>query len=273
VASTVQAQAVPRTSAAEVPPTRGRVTVLQPDGDTLKTVGTLDHLGDGESVRGVRFAGPLGYLVTFRQTDPLFTLDLSDPRHPKQSGELKLLGYSAYLHPAGDGLLLGVGQDANSGGGVRGVQLSLFDVKNPASPVRVGQVVLPGAWSDAEYDHHAFTMDGGLVLVPFSRDGGFADESDGTSGSPDAGKFGTHDAGVLAVRVTGRTLSEPVTLRPVGDGPVKVDYSKPDSAQDLALRANPLRTAVVGGTVYTLTAAGIAAHDPATGTRLGFTRF
>jgi hypothetical protein len=80
-----------------------------------------------------------------------------------------------------------------------------------------------------------------------------------------------HDAGVLAVRLDGRRLGAPVTMRPVGDGPTKIDYSAPTAGQDLALRAAPLRTTVFEGTVYTLTAVGIAAHDAVTGARLGFT--
>ena len=64
----------------------------------------------------MRFLGDVGYVVTFRQVDPLYTLDLSDPRNPRTVGELKIRGYSAYLHPLGDGLLLGVGQDASERG-------------------------------------------------------------------------------------------------------------------------------------------------------------
>ena len=64
----------------------------------------------------MRFLGDVGYVVTFEQTDPLYTIDLSDPPSPRVAGELKILGFSAYLHPVGDGLLLGVGQDATESG-------------------------------------------------------------------------------------------------------------------------------------------------------------
>ena len=92
------------------------VSVLREEGAKLVTVGRVGGLGKGERIYAVRFLGDAGYLVTFRQVDPLYTLDLSDPRAPKAVGELKVAGYSAYLHPVGDGLLLGVGQDAYRAG-------------------------------------------------------------------------------------------------------------------------------------------------------------
>ncbi len=106
----------------------------------------------------MRFIGDAGYVVTFRQTDPLYTLDLSDPEHPRVRGQLKIPGYSAYLHPVGDDLLLGVGQEATAAGRLRGLQLSLFDVSDLAAPVRLQQARLADRWSHsaAEWDHHAF---------------------------------------------------------------------------------------------------------------------
>lgn len=134
------------------------VSVLREDGARLVTVGRLGGLGKGERIYAVRFLGDAGYLVTFRQVDPLYTLDLSDPRAPKAAGELKVAGYSAYLHPVGDGLLLGVGQDASAEGVRRGPQVSLFDVSDLAAPRRLQQRLLgdQGASTEAEWDHHAF---------------------------------------------------------------------------------------------------------------------
>ena len=90
----------------------GVVTMLREQDGTLKQIGQTDGLGrkDNESIRAVRFIGNLGYVVTFRQTDPLYVLDLRDPAAPKITGELKIPGYSGYLHPIGTDLLLGVGQ-------------------------------------------------------------------------------------------------------------------------------------------------------------------
>ena len=113
------------------PPSESSVTTLRRDGNKLAQVGRVDGLGKGERIYSVRFVGRTGYVVTFRQTDPLYTIDLSDPKQPKVVGELKINGYSAYLHPAGDGKLIGVGQEATDQGRVTGTQVSLFDVSNP----------------------------------------------------------------------------------------------------------------------------------------------
>jgi uncharacterized secreted protein with C-terminal beta-propeller domain len=146
-----------------------QVAVLGRAGGALTQVGVVGGLGKGQRIYGVRFAGPVGYVVTFRQTDPLYTLDLRDPARPTVTGELEIDGYSAYLHPAGDGRLIGVGQAANSQGRVQGLQVSLFDVGNPARPSLLARYQLPGSGhSTAEFDPHAFLYwaQTGLVVVP-----------------------------------------------------------------------------------------------------------
>jgi hypothetical protein len=152
-------------------PSESVVTTLARDGDTLAQVGQVTGLGLTERIYAVRFMGDVGYVVTFRETDPLYTLDLSDPSDPQVVGELKILGYSAYLHPIGDDLLLGVGQDADLQGRTTGTQLSLFDVSDPADPRRIDQVTLADGTSDVEYDHRAFLHwpATGLTVVPFVR--------------------------------------------------------------------------------------------------------
>jgi hypothetical protein len=133
------------------------VTVLDANAGVLSPVGQVGGLGKGERIFAVRFMGAKGYVVTFRQVDPLYTLDLSDPRAPAVRGELKIPGFSSYLHPIGDDLLLGLGQDANQQGQTQGTQLSLFDVSDLSAPTRLHQRSLgEGASSEAEYDHHAF---------------------------------------------------------------------------------------------------------------------
>jgi len=115
------------------------VTVLAERGSVLRPLGRVGGLGKGERIYAVRFAGDKGYVVTFRQVDPLYTLDLSEKSAPKVLGELKILGYSAYLHPISDKLLLGVGQDASAQGRTLGTQLSLFDVSDlRGRPPRAG---------------------------------------------------------------------------------------------------------------------------------------
>jgi hypothetical protein len=131
------------------------VKVLRPDGDELVEIGSVGGLGKGEQIYAVRFLGTQAYVVTFKQVDPLYVVDLADPTAPRLVGELKIPGYSAYLHPVGDGLLLGVGQSATEEGRVQGTQLSVFDVRDPANPVQVSTLLLGGS-SEAEWDHHAF---------------------------------------------------------------------------------------------------------------------
>ena len=133
-----------------------QVVVLEQQGRRLTEVGKVDNLGRGERIFSVRFAGDVGYVVTFRQVDPLYVLDLADPTAPSVSGELKIPGFSTYLHPIGDGLLIGVGQDADDTGRTRGAKVSLFDVGNPANPTELDVIVFPDAHSEAEWDHRAF---------------------------------------------------------------------------------------------------------------------
>jgi uncharacterized secreted protein with C-terminal beta-propeller domain len=149
-----------------------RVITLEQRGSTLAELGRVGGLGHGERIYAVRFIGDVGYVVTFRQVDPLYTVDLADPAHPAVRGELKLSGYSAYLHPIGGDLLLGVGQDATASGLRKGVQVSLFDVADPAHPARLAQRTLGGNGSSTpvEYDHHAFLWwpAGHLAVLPVS---------------------------------------------------------------------------------------------------------
>ena len=119
---------------------RASSRVLAERDDRLAQVGQVGGLGRGERIYSVRFIGDRGYVVTFREIDPLYTVDLSDPTAPRVTGELKILGYSAYLHPVGDDLLLGVGPGRDATEGARlGTQLSLFDVSDPAEPARLHQ--------------------------------------------------------------------------------------------------------------------------------------
>jgi Beta propeller domain len=149
------------------------VRVLHRDGDQLVESGAVTGLGKGERIYAVRFVGPLAYVVTFRQTDPLYVIDLHDVNHPAQVGELKIPGYSAYLHPIDDGLLLGIGQAASDNGRTRGTKLSLFDVRDPSAPAELATVDLGTASSTAEYDPHAFLWwpDTRQVVVPIMSDG------------------------------------------------------------------------------------------------------
>jgi hypothetical protein len=143
-------------------------TLRQGDG-ALTQAGRIGGLGKGERVYAVRFVGNTGYVVTFRQIDPLYTVDLSDPAQPRVLGELEISGYSAYLHPIGEDLMLGIGQEADTAGHRLGTQISIFDVSDLAKPKLLSRAQLGEGWSEAESDHHAFLFwpKTGLVVVPF----------------------------------------------------------------------------------------------------------
>jgi uncharacterized secreted protein with C-terminal beta-propeller domain len=148
------------------------ISVLEEHDGRLQLVGHVGGLGKRERIYSVRFLGDAAYVVTFRQVDPLYAVDLSDPSKPRVRGELKILGYSSYLHPLGDGLLLGVGQDATPEGRRAGTQLSVFDVSDLDAPKKLAGVALGvGSSSDAENDHHAFLYwdPTRLAVIPLQR--------------------------------------------------------------------------------------------------------
>ena len=154
------------------PPTEGRLTVLRPGPDgTLAEVGHVDDLGLGERVQSVRFTGDTAYVVTFRQVDPLFAIDVSDPTAPRVLGELKIPGFSEYLHPVGDGRLLGIGVDADDQGVTTGAKVSLFDVSDPTRPVETSVLGFPDATPLLRGDPLAFTWDPvrGTASFPLDR--------------------------------------------------------------------------------------------------------
>ncbi|MDQ7907093.1 beta-propeller domain-containing protein [Phytohabitans sp. ZYX-F-186] len=154
----------------EAPKSSSTVYVLRLAGDSMPEVGKVAGLGKGERIYAVRFAGTTGYVVTFRQTDPLYTVDLANPAKPRVAGELKITGYSAYLHPAEPGRVIGVGQEASERGRTQGTQVSLFDVSNLDSPARLAQHHVKSAHSEAEYDPHAFLYwpEDRLLVMPLS---------------------------------------------------------------------------------------------------------
>ena len=132
------------------------VRVLAESDGQLTEVGSVGDIGGGERVQSVRFAGDVGYVVTFRQVDPFYTIDLSDPADPTVVGELKIPGFSSYLHPIGDGLVLGVGSDAGDDGRVTGAKVSLFDVSDLADPREIAVWAAPSGWNNIGWDHRAF---------------------------------------------------------------------------------------------------------------------
>jgi hypothetical protein len=150
------------------------IHVLAQRGANLEVVGSVTGLAKGERIYSARFLGDEGYIVTFRRTDPLFTIDLSDPRRPRVMGELKVNGYSSYMHPLGRRTLLTIGQDATSTGRVTGVHLQIFDVSDLTNPRRTHHHKLNigsgRSFSQAQNNHHAFTYDrkSGVLAFPLT---------------------------------------------------------------------------------------------------------
>jgi uncharacterized secreted protein with C-terminal beta-propeller domain len=142
--------------------------------NNLKVVGAVENLAKGERIYSARFMQNRAYLVTFKQTDPLFVIDLKDAKHPKVLGQLKVPGFSSYLHPYDETTLIGLGKETeeNSTGGVitKGLKLSLFDVSDVSNPKEIDKYILGSAGSDslALNDHKAFlfSREKNLLAIP-----------------------------------------------------------------------------------------------------------
>lgn len=140
----------------------------------LETVGSVTGIAKGERIYSVRFMGPKAYMVTFKAVDPLFVFDLENPSDPKILGELKIPGFSDYLHPISDNLILGVGKEATEISEdwalQRGLKMGLFDVSDPNNPKQIDFAILGdrGSNSAVSYDHKAFLYDADndLVIIP-----------------------------------------------------------------------------------------------------------
>jgi hypothetical protein len=222
--------------------TSSSLVVLREDGDRLVERGRLDGLGVDERIYAVRYFGDLATVVTFRQTDPLYVVDLADPERPRVLGELKIPGFSTYLHPVGDDRLLGVGSDADDQGRVTGFQLSLFDLTDLSRPTQVDRLSLGQGWSPAADDSRAFGYDPArrLAALPFST----YDDRTGTSGSS-----------ALGVRVTEDFRLVEAGRLPV-DGTTSVE-----------------RVLLAGDVLYAVTHQGLVAADPSSLARTGSAAF
>jgi hypothetical protein len=115
------------------------VVTLTEEGGRLVEAGRVDRLGVDEEIKSVRWFDDLAIVVTFRTVDPLYAIDLADPLRPRLLGELKIPGFSEYLHPIGRDQLLGLGTDATLDGRTRGGQAAVFDITDLTDPRRVAQ--------------------------------------------------------------------------------------------------------------------------------------
>lgn len=149
---------------------------------SLKVVGALENLAPDEMIYSARYIGDIAYFVTYRNTDPLFSVDVSDPTNPVMLGYLKIPGFSDYLQPYGDHLLLGIGYGAGDGAGedaINCLKLTMFDISDPANVIEKHTLVLDG-FSDSEAcrNHRAVLVDAVRGLIGFQADGYEYDEAD-----------------------------------------------------------------------------------------------
>lgn len=213
----------------------------------LETVGLLKDIAKGERIKSVRFTGNTAYVVTFIQTDPLFVIDLTDVKAPKILGELKIPGYSAYLHPVGEGLVMGVGLDGTETGTNGGMKVSLFDVSDPTNPVECEKFTMSGyendnrqvyVDSDAYYDHKALCWDAEnkIMYIPYSKNEHQWAYSDG-------GNYNKTTAGIVSLKVN----EEEKTLKVAGEYIANAtDYAQPDEFS----RATYINDVIFGYSTY-----------------------
>jgi uncharacterized secreted protein with C-terminal beta-propeller domain len=216
------------------------VKLVEQRGELVET-GRVEGLGKTERIQAVRYFGDVAAVVTFRQTDPLYLLDLSGT--PKLMGELKVPGFSTYLHPIGDGKLLGLGQEASDEGRVSGMQMSVFDISDLSRPLQVDRLQLGPGWTPAMNDSRAFSYDPGrkLALMAF------------TSYDPTGRTPGT--TGALGVRVDGAGQLSEV-------GRMTVHPTTPTN-----------RVMVDAAGIYAVSDSGVVAGDPTTMQRTGAVDF
>ncbi|MBW9220787.1 beta-propeller domain-containing protein, partial [Methanothermococcus sp. SCGC AD-155-M21] len=136
--------------------------------DNLERVGKLTGIAKGERIYATRFMGDMAYMITYRETDPLFVINLTDPSNPEIHGKLKIPGYSTYLHPIGDNKLIGIGKEDNGK-----LKVSLFDVGDVSNPLEIDKYILPEYWSHALYNPHAFLWDkdNRILVIPANNYG------------------------------------------------------------------------------------------------------
>jgi uncharacterized secreted protein with C-terminal beta-propeller domain len=142
---------------------------------SMQTVGKLENLAKGESIKSARFMGNRAYLVTFQQVDPLFAIDLTEPTNPFVAGELKIPGYSEYLHPYDENHLIGIGHDAVENGTSAiplGLQMALFNVSDMKNPKQLYNVKIgdKGTNTELTYNHKALYWDAEKKLFGFPVD-------------------------------------------------------------------------------------------------------
>lgn len=215
--------------------------------ENLKTVGTIEDLAKGERIYSARFMGDRAYIVTFKQTDPLFVIDLSQPTAPTVLGLLKIPGFSNYLHPYDETTLIGIGKEATDNGeqgvDVQGLKVSLFNVADPTSPKELASIALGGRGSDsvALYDYKAFlfSKEKNLLVLPATLT---------QKGTTD---YQALFQGAIVFNVTATTLAE--------QGRINFRLPSEISAQKVYTDDTARRSLYIGDDLYVLSSATLKA--------------
>ncbi|MCL2737188.1 MAG: beta-propeller domain-containing protein [Propionibacteriaceae bacterium] len=174
---------------------------------SLNLVGSIPQLASNESIQSVRFTGDTAYVVTFRQVDPLFAVDVSDPKAPTVMSALKIPGFSTYLHPYSDTLLLGVGVDGDESGRTSGLKVSMYDVSDPLDVTQVAATPVAADSTEVSQDHKAAYVDTDADLV------GFPTMAWSDSGSvPEGAYITTYTWNYLVFAWTGSQFTQKATL-------------------------------------------------------------
>ncbi|MEM7434470.1 MAG: beta-propeller domain-containing protein [Myxococcota bacterium] len=238
----------------EPPTTDNLVTTMGLDAGELVVLGSTEPLAEGERIFSARFIGDLAYLVTFRQVDPLFAIDVSDPAAPRVLGELKIPGFSDYMHPLGDDHLLTIGRDIDEETQFdRGTALQIFDVSDPTSPRQAFKALVGDGFSEANHNHKAFNYydELGILAFPFvSYESGFSSTLQLWDVSLDNGfrRRGEVDHSALIVEDCGDWLN----------GPDVIFFA--DFAQDCGYLPQVTRGVFIDEFIYSISHGGVTAH-------------
>lgn len=215
------------------------------DGD-MNTAGFLGGIAEGEDIYAARFIGETLYLVTFYQTDPLFVIDLSDPANPKIKGELKLPGFSSYLHPISENLIIGVGVGGNDMGTDGSAKVSLFDISDAENPKEIDSEIIYSASFDTS--HKAFmTVDSDTAALCVRHYGCDANDN--------------------------YTETQSIALFDISDGEITLSKEYECLSKGEYYYVGSIRGAFIGNTIFAVNDIGIAAYDMTTGNKTGEVQF
>lgn len=218
--------------------------------NALNVIGSLSDFAKDEQVKSVRYMGQYGYVVTFKNTDPLFVVDFEDPSKPTIKGQVKLPGFSSYLHPVGEGLLLGIGYNGNEeNADLNSIKVSLFDISNPESPKEIDSHIIKNVSSEINYDPKAFLYypEENIIGIPLQYTLIDADRN-----------------------YKGESYQYKLMGIENGKFTQKLNFSHP---LDESGWYEYLRGAYIDKTLYTVTDLSIASFNMETGERTGFVEF